>query len=174
MEHGLIAAAQRDLARLRSPHKTQSSIAKMLGVDASTISRLEKGEIALGCEELCRYLSAIDSADARAYLEFLEKDWGDDPRPDFWHPSRCDLSHARQIRTRMEGFASTHELGPLAPVFAHLSNGLDDAARFLGDLSHRIVFMGNIGVGKSTALCVLNDLILPQASRSKKESQPNS
>lgn len=170
METANLVEAQRNLQRLRGSHKKQSSIAKALGVDQSRISRLEKGEMPLGYEELRTYLDAIGTDEAKAYLDYIHQSWKNVQRPDFWHPARQALYRADRILSELNIFVEQHNLsGPLLAEIELLRQSLLTAVEYLQSIEQRIAFVGDIGVGKSTALCTLTGLRLPSNTSTQQD-----
>jgi transcriptional regulator with XRE-family HTH domain len=153
------------VARLRSElGATQSTVAQEAGLDQSRISRLEKGEI-LGTSEIERVLdalTALGSEQSEKFKEFLAHDWKHVEPPSFWNPQRGYLEQAEEVLSNVDMFL-TEEDHPW-PLRRHIERHRDlllSATSFLSRLNHNIAFIGNIGVGKSTAISFLFDLLVP-------------
>ena len=152
------------VGRLRNDLQvSQSEIAAKVGLDQSRISRIEKGEIS-NSSDVIRTIDALadlGSADARRYKEFLDKDWRHVERPDFWNPDAASIELAEETLGQLDDFL--REMEPPWPLRRQLERQktvLLNAAGYLADLTHQIAFIGDIGVGKSTALSFLYDLLL--------------
>jgi len=152
-----------DLARLRlTKGIKQAKVAEALGVDTSRISRIETGELVPEQEEVAKIAAAIGSAEAKEYGSFVAEQWTSLPKPLFWHPSRSDLRKAELHLTRLRQFLHRPQTGESAKAQGDLyRKTVADAAEYLRKLVHSISFVGEIGVGKSTAICGLTGLLLP-------------
>lgn len=141
---------------------TQSSVAPKVRIDQSRISRIEKGEVFPSFTEVQTYLEAIGTDTAREYLIYLEKEWKILPPPAPETPELENIWVAEQKLEALEAFVQ--EKDPPGPVRAEVDmhrQSLHDAAYFLSCLDHQIAFIGDIGVGKTTALCLAAGLVLP-------------
>ncbi|MEL6059452.1 helix-turn-helix domain-containing protein [Methylobacterium sp. DCY52] len=143
---------------------TQKDVAQQAKLDQSRVSRLEKGE-ALGpheIEAIIDALAALGSPHAAEFKEFLRRDWCHVEPPSFWNPQRGYLEQADEVLNNVNLFLTETE-HPW-PVRRHIERHRDlllSASSFLARLNHNIAFIGNIGVGKSTAISHLFDLLVP-------------
>ena len=152
-----------DLARLReSAQMKQSQVAESLGVDTSRISRIETGQFEPDGTEVVRFAEAIGRPEALDYAAFTKSSWSHIPKPGFWHPSRTDLQQAEKFFVKLSEFVQRPQTtdGPKAQANLHRES-LMRAVEFLTDTNHSIAFVGEIGVGKSTAICGITGLLLP-------------
>ena len=153
----------RRLAELRSKAKmSQSSVAPKVRVDQSRISRIEKADVVPSFTEVRTFLEALRTDEAREYLRYLEKDWKVLPRPTPENPELDAIWLAEQKLQHLQAFEQEQNLSK--PVRAEVEmhrHSLQQAADFLTRVDHQIGFIGDIGVGKTTALCLAADLILP-------------
>jgi transcriptional regulator with XRE-family HTH domain len=152
-----------ELAQLRKGAKiSQADIASKMGVDQSSISRLERGDVKPSTEDLQKYLLALDgNPTAKEFAQHMESQWKCIEKPSFRHPYRKKLWLAETTLAELQTFTSA----PGTP--AHLvqqaklyENGIRQAAAYLLDLRHNFAFVGNIMVGKTTALCCVADLLI--------------
>ena len=148
--------------RIRGAAKlTQAEVAKRTRTSAATISRIEKAETDTALTDIEAVLDAIDTDEALAFKRFLSDEWRHLDRPSFHHPDREHLWRAEQI------LEETHELksgasASFAKRVLFYEEEIEGAARFLHDESHDIAFVGEIGVGKTTAICSVADLRVPE------------
>jgi transcriptional regulator with XRE-family HTH domain len=154
-----------DIASFRSQAGvTQSQLAVKAGVDQSRISRLEKGEAAT-TTEVSRVLSALGtlgSKEAIAYREYLTKDWEHIERPDFTNPQRGILEFAEESLKQIAQFLTEEERPwPLKRQLERQRAAIESSAIYLRTTAHQIAFIGEIGVGKSTAISFLFELLDP-------------
>src|SRR5579871_1400314 len=151
-----------ELARLRqNSGLKQAEIAKSLGVDTSRVSRIETGEIIADHEELRLFVKAIGTKEAEEYAQYCSAAWKNVEKPSYWHPNLQDLSRAEECLTKIESFIHAPEISAVTKAQALLhKESLQRAAAFLLDLEHSVSFIGDIGVGKSTAICAMTGLLL--------------
>ncbi len=151
------------LAKFRLEEKlSQSDMAKRLKVDQSRISRIENGDVTPNASEIKRFLEGVKSANSLAYLKFLESSWGHIERPSFSNPQLDVLSTGETHLAKLEEFRRSHDLpSPLVAEMDMHKESLARAAAYLDKLSHDIAFVGDIAVGKTTALCFVSGMILP-------------
>jgi transcriptional regulator with XRE-family HTH domain len=163
--NGLFAS---DLARLRSKASmSQSKVAKLLNVDSSRISRIETGAILPEPEEIGKLVKAIGTPEALEYASYQQERWNHLKKPSFWHPDRIPLRQAEDGLRELDEFTSKSQVSSLAQAQSKLySDTLQESADYLSHLDHALAFVGEIGVGKSTAICFLTDLLLPTDARS--------
>lgn len=152
-----------DLARLRLTTGTkQSKIAEAVKVDTSRISRIETGEITPDADEVAKIARAIGTKEAKEYADYFREDWSVLDKPSFWHPNRKELLDAEKHLTSLETFFKKPQTGETAKAQAGLHRDtLVTASDYLRSLEHSIAFVGDIGVGKSTAICFTTGLLLP-------------
>jgi len=143
----------------------QSAIADKTGVDQSKISRIENGEVMPSLTEVKSYLKALPTKEARAYLNYLEKQWRVLPRPAAGNPELEAIWQAEQQLQILDAFE--HKRNPTQPVRAECEmhrQSLRASAEFLTRQDHQIAFVGSIGVGKTTALSLAAGLTLSDPS----------
>lgn len=142
----------------------QNEIAAAAGVDQSRVSRAEKGEFTNESDvaKIINALAELGSKDAVRYKEFLGREWRHMDVPAFWNPEAPYLETAEETLEQIEGFlAETDTPWPLRRQVERHRNLLEDASSYLQSTSHQIAFIGDIGVGKSTALSFLYELLIP-------------
>ena len=153
------------VARLRSElGATQAEVAKEASVDQSRLSRIEKGEI-LAPEEIqgvLRALVALGSEEAEGLMRFMEREWRFIEPPSYWNPERASLKIAEETLAKIEDFLADEEQPwPLRRQVDRRKRDLERATAFLTRLKHNIAFIGDMGVGKSTAISFVFDLLVP-------------
>jgi transcriptional regulator with XRE-family HTH domain len=151
------------LTKLRQEaRQTQSDLASKLRVDQSRISRIEKGEVIPGASEVRAYLKGLKTKDAQSYLDFLLKEWRFIERPNQSNPNFDELWSAECQLNMLDSFEKSHELPrPLRAEISMHRQTITRTADFLNNLNHDVSFVGDIGVGKTTALCFISGLLLP-------------
>lgn len=159
------------IARLRAgAGLTQSAVAQHAGLDQSRISRVEKGEV-INPAEVDRVLDALAQlgvSAASAYKEFAGKEWLHIEPPSFWNPQRACLELTEETLGKIEGFLTSDEHPwPLRRQIEKHKDSIVRAATFLNRLNHNIAFVGDQGVGKSTAISFIFDLLMSTSSTSR-------
>ena len=139
----------------------QGEMAERLGVSSSSvISRLEKAEWT-DRPMAERYLKAIGTEDSLAILNFYSRDWKISKRPDYRHPDRDALWEAEQALQSLERFEAADEFDALLTAPLNFIRGtLTATADYVGRTDHALAWIGTVGIGKTTALSHLTNLIL--------------
>lgn len=154
---------------------TQSEVAKKASVDQSRLSRMEKGE-AVSPEEVGRVLdalAALGSKDAEGFKRFMTREWRFIEPPSYWNPERASLEIAEETLEKIETFLGDEEQPwPLRRQLERRKGDLLRAAGFLCRLKHNVAFIGDIGVGKSTAISFVFDLLVPAKAEERNINRP--
>ncbi|KFA91587.1 XRE family transcriptional regulator [Archangium violaceum Cb vi76] len=143
---------------------TQTQVAQKARIDQSRVSRIEKGEVAVAADvkRVLEALVSLGSSAAGRYLEFVKREWTQIERPAFWNPQIVALEMAENTLSEIKTFlAETDTPWPLKRQIERHSGAIQSAAAYLQSTNHQIAFIGDIGVGKSTALSFLFDLLVP-------------
>jgi transcriptional regulator with XRE-family HTH domain len=139
----------------------QAEMAKRLKVSPSVISRLEKSDYT--DEAMARrYLVALDTEAARQIAGFYRREWSLTERPSFYHPDRENLWAAESALQALAEFTQSDGYdrildGPIAQI----RGNLESAVSFVARLDHGMAWIGPVGVGKTTALALLTNLVTP-------------
>ena len=113
------------------------------------------------------------SPDARAFKEFASKEWVAIEPPSFWNPQRASLEITEETLVAIDEFlADDEQPWPLRRQIERQKDTLLRGAAYLHRLTHNIAFIGDIGVGKSTALSFLFDLLVPANLAEKPMDRP--
>ena len=145
----------RELAALRiGADRKQSEVAAAMRVHASAVSRIETGTAPLDEETLNDYLDAINTDSARRFREVLQREWSEIPRPPVNHPNLESLLNATDCVKRVDEFLADPTVPrPLEGQARLLRAEILRSAGYLADLRHSVAYIGDIGVGKTTAAC---------------------
>lgn len=132
----------------------QAELARRITWSQAVLSRIEAGDRALSEEELATLLEAIGTEEAADLATILQRDWRYLPTPPLDHPDQHLLWRAEQMTSAL------HAAGTTPGTPAAFQTRLDEYAkeiRRLADMllrrEHQIAFIGQIGIGKSTAIC---------------------
>ena len=147
----------------------QSEVANKLTVDSSRISRIEGGDISITFSEAEEILNAINTEYANTYLKYLKQNWEILEKPSFNHPQREILHIAEHSLQRLNHFLGDKNLSSYLAGEARMhQSSLFDNAQFLQSTRHSIAYIGDIGVGKTTAVCAQTNLMLQKDPKSNK------
>ena len=176
MENMRIARTAKAVARLRSElGATQAEVAKEASVDQSRLSRIEKGEI-LAPEEIQRALRglvALGSEEAEGFMDFMKREWSFIEPPSYWNPERASLELAEETLEKIADFLDDEEQPwPLRRQVERRRRDLERVTSFLARLQHNIAFIGDMGVGKSTAISFIFDLLVPAKADERSTNRP--
>ena len=146
---GAAAAEAREEAGL-----TQKEMAQRLKVHQSQISRLEGGDGKAVTKDFERYFETLGSDRALKLARSLKVEWRHLSCPSLKHPNLEVLVEIEEALQRLQGFRESQSMPQvLAGQADLLFRRLVDFAEFLVGLDHKIAYIGDIGVGKTTALC---------------------
>lgn len=138
----------------------QTDLASKLGVSGSVISRLEKADSTDGAMAR-RYLEALGTETAKEIVGFYERDWRLTDRPSFFHPDREALWSGELALQSLESFALSPAYDPLLDTpLAQIRNNLGTSLAFVSRLNHSMAWIGPVGIGKTTALSLLTNLVI--------------
>ncbi len=154
--------AGRMLASLRkAASMSQSDVSRKLRFDTSKVSRIEKGEVSLAATDIQAFVEAIATKSAHEYLDYLRQPFHILTRPAFNHPNVETLATADENLQRLKSFSTDPEVpGPLVRQADMYRETLQRSAEYLSDLNHSIAYIGEIGVGKTTVVCMQTGLVL--------------
>ena len=152
----------RELARIRElAELTQADLAKRLGVSQTVVSRTETGERQMESDELQRFAEAIGTEEARGMVTRISRVWSELSRPPLGHPDHDLLWTAEGA---LRGLRALLGQPAIAQAFARRIESLcDEIEAAAGKLLKRecsLVFIGKIGVGKTSAICHIADLVV--------------
>lgn len=157
-----IAPAQlgRHIAQLRDRAQLkQAELARKVTWSPTILSRIEAGERQLSSDELELLIEAIGTPEAKQLLEVIGRTWVHLEKPDLDHPEQELLWTAEQTIVELHRLA---EDSSIRPTFARrlqaYAEEITRRASILHRRDHQIAFVGNIGVGKSTAICRVTGL----------------
>jgi transcriptional regulator with XRE-family HTH domain len=146
---------------------SQANLAVELGVNASVVSRLESSEQA-DAKMAERYLAALKTDLAKEIAAFFSERWRHIERPDFLHPDRAIMWNAEHALHTLDVFERSSQFDPiLQDPLTKLRNRIILEVDFIRQKEHGIAFVGEIGVGKTTALSFVTNLIVSDGDKKK-------
>ncbi|MEH2149103.1 helix-turn-helix domain-containing protein [Nostoc sp.] len=153
----------------KAAKKKQADIAQSLNVAQSHISRIEKGKVTPTGQELKEYVKAIGTEEAQYYLKFL-KPWEILKRPSFRNPQRDELWKAETSLKELQKLISEDAPDFLIRQAEMYDKRVREEAEYLTSIEHSIAYAGPVGVGKTTVVCKLTGLVIPQEKQFNRQS----
>ena len=164
------------VARLRAEAEvTQAVLAERSGLDQSRVSRIEKGEVfaRADVDPVLDALDALGVPKAGEFKEYICREWLHIEPPSFWNPERACLEITEEALDEIATFlANDDHPWPLRRQIERQRDLLLRAASYLGRRKHNIAFLGDMGVGKSTAISFIFDLLVPPSLAEKTINRP--
>ncbi len=149
---------------------SQAALATAMNTVPSVLSKLEKVEDA-DPELADRYLSAIDTDLSRAVQDHYARPWFHGVPPSFLHPDRESLWVIDQALSRLDAFGKTADPILRGPIDL-LRSELQDAETYLLRRDHVVAWVGDIGVGKTTALAHAVGLLVGDGRSGRRPAFP--
>jgi transcriptional regulator with XRE-family HTH domain len=153
-ETGAMLAEIRDAAGM-----TQRQVAERMSANQTRVSRIEAGD---GEDtDIASFLEALGTPRARSFADLLKIEWLRLPQPSLRHPDLDSLVEIERGLARIRAFLADGQVPTvLAGQAELLEKRLEDAGRYLLALDHDVVYVGEIGVGKTTAVCRQAGLVI--------------
>ena len=146
--------------------RRQADLASDLGISTSVLSRLEASDMA-DAKMAKRYLDAVATPLAAEIVSFFAQRWRHLDRPDFLHPERETIWAAEQALQKLDNFEKAKEFDEiLRSPLSTLRDRIIAEVDFIRHVEHGIAFIGEIGVGKTTALSFVTNLLVSDGERS--------
>jgi transcriptional regulator with XRE-family HTH domain len=161
-----------ELVQVRRATKiSQADVADKMGADQSRVSRMES-DPKVPVEEARKYLSALDGdVTAKAFIEHIDSKWQFITKPGFRHPCRKVLRLADEALAKLQAFVAAPGTPPdLVQQVKIYREVLRQSTAYLLELRHGVSLVGNIAVGKTTALCWLINLLIDNAKSLKQKA----
>ena len=144
----------------------QNELAKNIGWSAAVLSRIESGERPVSDDELRSILESIGTEKALGYRETAGRKWEQLSRPHFGHPDEALLWRAEETLRSISDLRNKEDI---KTAFAHRLNEnekeIKNAAELVRRTEYAIAFIGDIGIGKTTAICRVADLLMQMENK---------
>lgn len=150
---------------------SQALLAKTMGTVPSMLSKLEKVED-VEPEIAERYLDAIGTPLARDVREHYARNWLRTKPPSFLHPDREALWTIDQAARALDSFQEETADPILCGPIDLLRSELRTAENYLDRRDHVIAWVGDIGVGKTTALAHAVGLLVGDGRSGRRPAFP--
>ena len=132
----------------------QNELADRASLNPAILSRIESGDRTVSPEELQTVLDAIGTGDALRLKQNAHREWRKLDRPVLGHANEDLLWDAEQALLDIDELRSNPEI--TAVFYNRLEEYEEEirsAAAVVRGLEQTVAFVGEIGVGKTTALC---------------------
>jgi transcriptional regulator with XRE-family HTH domain len=150
---------------------SQTALAKAMNTVASVLSKLEKADEAEP-EMAERYLTAVGSELAQSVRDYYARPWLQEQPPSFLHPDREALWTIDQALRDLEDFEAGNDDPILRTPIALLRSELRIAETYLRRRDHVVAWVGDIGVGKTTALTYAVGLLVGDGRSGRRPAFP--
>ena len=161
VQTGRYLALLRERAALK-----QNELAQKVTWSPAVLSRVESGERGISQDELVSILEAIGTDEALRFVETSGRTWNYLPEPPLGHPAERLLWDAELA---LKSVAELSDNPDIKNVFlkrlAEYRSSLRSTADLVIGTEYTIAFIGDIGVGKSTAICRATDLEVQEAQK---------
>lgn len=143
----------------------QAELAKKITWSPAMLSRIEVGERLLSSDELQTIVDGINTPEARHLSEMLQRHWNILPRPPLNHSDQNILWNAELVVQKLSELIQQPDIKKSFQnrLEAYIER-IENLAKLLLKREHQIAFIGSIGIGKSTSICQLANLIIPSPS----------
>ena len=132
----------------------QNELAERVSLNPAVLSRIESGDRTASTEELQTILDAIGTDDACQFKQSIHREWSKLDRPALGHPHEDLLWDAEEALLDIDELRGNREI---TGVFKNRLNEYEaeirSAAAVIRGLEQTVAFVGDLGVGKTTALC---------------------
>jgi transcriptional regulator with XRE-family HTH domain len=142
---------------------TQKQMAEGLNRNQTHISRIEAGD---GDDaDNAAYLAALNTPEAHKLDALFKLPWTNLPQPSLRHPDLDTLVAVESALGRVRAFLGGGQISAvLAGQAQLLDRRLEEAGRYLLSLDHEVVYVGDTGIGKTTAACRQAGLVTDEAT----------
>ena len=151
---------------------SQAAIATAMGTVPSVLSKLQRAE-EVEAEVASRYLGAIGTELATEVQEFYSRPWRATAPPSFLHPDREVLWQIDGALGDLLEFEKSPKYHPILRGPIDLLRGeLQASLQYLSRREHTVAWVGDIGVGKTTALAYAVGLLIGDGRGQRKPAFP--
>jgi hypothetical protein len=117
-------------------------------------------------------LAALGAQQAGEYKAYAAREWLHIDRPSFWNPEGACLEIAEETLGKIATFLDGERPWPLRRQIEKHRDWMLRATTFLNRLDHNLAFVGDLGVGKSTAISFIFDLLVPPSMADRHINRP--
>ena len=132
----------------------QNELAQRMTWSAAVLSRVESGEREISQEELVNLLTAIGTEESQRFAKNIGREWNNLPEPALGHPEEEILWGAELALRDIDGLLGAPDIRNAFVTRLHeYKTTVKAAADLVSGVDYNLAFVGDIGVGKSTAIC---------------------
>ena len=155
------------LARLREKAGLkQNELANRITWSPAVLSRVESGERAVSADELECILGAIGTEEATQFADTAGRVWEILPKPPLGHSDEQLLWNAEKTLQKVKELSDSPDIkNVFVKRLDEFMEELGSTASLVLQTEYSIAFVGDIGVGKSTAICRVTDLEIKQKEK---------
>ena len=148
------------LVRLREKDGlSQKDLARKVPFSPAVLSRVESGERLASSDELTSILKAIGTTEALEFSETVNRVWHYIEKPPLGHPCEPILWQAERVLADIQELREKPDIRhAFVTRLAEYEKELVNAAYNVAQTEYSVAFVGDIGIGKTTALCRISDL----------------
>ena len=138
----------------------QKDVAQKVTWSPTILSRVEAGDRVISNDELDLIVEAIGTEKALNFREVVRRDWKFLSKPEPGHSDESLLWDTETVIQAIDDLLADQEIKlSFAKFMDRIKEGVTQAARNIENTEHLIAFVGDIGVGKSTAICKVSGLL---------------
>ena len=132
----------------------QNEVAQRMTWSPAVLSRVESGGREISQEELADLLTVIGTEESKRFAETINRDWNNLPEPVLGHPEEEILWKAELALRDIDDLLGSPEIkNPFVRRLQEYQSTVKTAADLVFGVDYNIAYIGDIGVGKSTAIC---------------------
>ena len=132
----------------------QNELAEQASLHPAVLSRIESGDRVVSPKELHTILDVIGTDDAGQLMKTAYREWRKLDRPALGHADEDLLWDAEEVLLRIGELRSNPDITvALNNRLQVYEDEITAAANVVRGLEHTVAFVGDIGVGKTTAVC---------------------
>ena len=132
----------------------QNELAQQMTWSPAVLSRVESAEREISQEELVALLSVIGTDESQRFAETLDREWFNLPEPTLGHPEEKILWEAEMALRDIDDLLGSPDIrNAFVTRLQEYRSTVKAAADLVSGVDYNLAFIGDIGVGKSTAIC---------------------
>ena len=132
----------------------QNELAQQMTWSPAVLSRVESGEREISQGELITLLGVIGTEEAQRFAATVDRQWFHLPEPTLGHPEEAILWEAEIALRDIDDLLESPDIrNAFVTRLQEYRSTVKSAADLVSGVDYNLAFIGDIGVGKSTAIC---------------------